>query len=77
MKQLNNKGFTLIELLATIVIIGLVIGLSTFGIIKVVNNSKDQSAVISENNIKEAAKIYSTEKNNDESYWLDIAEKQH
>ena len=77
MKQLNNKGFTLIELLATIVIIGLVIGLSTFGIIKVVNNSKDQSAVISENNIKEAAKIYSTEKNNDDSYWLDIADQEY
>ena len=33
MQKLSNKGFTLIELLATILIIGLVLGLTTYGII--------------------------------------------
>lgn len=73
MKKVNNrKGFTLIELLAVIAIVGLVMGLATFGIVRVVNNSREQSTLISSNNIKEAAKIYSTEKNDDSSYWLDI-----
>ena len=59
--KLDRKGFTLIELLVTIVIIGLVVGFSTYGIIMVVNNSKEKVNVINENNIKEAARIYSNE----------------
>lgn len=63
--KLNRKGFTLIELLVTIVIVGLVAGLSTFGIIKIINNSEEQTVVLSEDNIKEAARLYSTESSND------------
>ena len=69
MKQLNNKGFTLIELLATIAIIGLVIGLSTFGIIKIVENSKNKAKDISMDSIKSSARIYSEEAS---SEWKDI-----
>ena len=62
--KLNRKGFTLVELLITIVIVGLVIGLSTFGIISLVNNSRSKKNILNEENIKEAAKIYSTEVGN-------------
>lgn len=62
---LNRKGFTLIELLVTIVIIGLVVGLSTYGIIKLVNDSEEQTTVLNESNLKEAARIYSSEASSD------------
>lgn len=63
--KLNRKGFTLIELLVTIVIIGLVVGLSTFGIISIINNAEEQTIVLSEDNIKEAARLYSAEASSD------------
>ena len=44
MKKLSNKGFTLIELLATILIIGLVLGLTTYGIISSVKSAKDEGS---------------------------------
>ena len=70
MKKINRKGFTLIELLATIAIIGLVIGLSTFGIIKIVENSKNKAKDISMDSIKSSARIYSEEASSSE--WKDI-----
>ena len=36
--RLNRKGYTLIELLAVILIIGLILGFSTYGIINAFNN---------------------------------------
>lgn len=66
---MNRKGFTLIELLGVIVIIGLVVGLSSFGIIKVYNNSKNKSLALTNKSILEAAEIYANEKMNDEDYW--------
>ena len=59
--RLNRKGFTLVELLVTIVIVGLVIGISTYGIITAINSSENKSKTISLKNIKEAASIYSGE----------------
>ena len=73
--KLNRKGYTLIELLAVILIIGLILGFSTYGIIDAFNNSKNKSLTISINSIKEAAEQYATEKNDDSSYWLDITDK--
>lgn len=40
---MNNKGFTLVELLATIVILGLVMGIASYGVISAINTSKDKS----------------------------------
>ena len=74
MKQ-NRKGYTLIELLAVILIIGLILGFSTYGIINAFNTSKNKSLTISINSIKESAETYATEKNDDSSYWLDITDK--
>lgn len=73
--KLNRKGYTLIELLAVILIIGLVLGFSTYGIINAINSSKEKATTLSENSIKEAAETYATEKNDDSSYWLDITDE--
>ena len=73
--KLNRKGYTLIELLAVILIIGLILGFSTYGIINAFNTSKNKSLTISINSIKESAETYATEKNDDSSYWLDITDK--
>ena len=45
MKKISNKGFTLIELLATILIIGLVLGVTTYGIIISLNKAKKKSKI--------------------------------
>lgn len=41
-KVVNNKGFTLIELLATLVILSLVFGISVYGVMGAINNSKSR-----------------------------------
>ena len=75
--KLNRKGYTLIELLAVILIIGLILGFSTYGIINAFNTSKNKSLTISINSIKESAETYATEKNDDSSSWLDITDKEN
>ena len=40
---MNNKGFTLVELLATIVILGIVMGIASYGVINAINSSKNKS----------------------------------
>lgn len=71
MKKISNKGFTLIELLATILIIGLVLGITTYGIIISVNKAKEKSTNLSLTSIKEAARIYSGELGEDS--WKNIS----
>ena len=71
--KLNKKGYTLIELLAVIVVLGLIIGFSTYGIIKAYNNSKGKATIISESSIKKSANVFSEEKANDSDRWLDIS----
>ena len=65
--KLNRKGFTLVELLVTIVIVGLVVGLSVFGIVKLVGDAESKTSTISIKNMLEAARIYSAEA--DSSSW--------
>ena len=65
MNKLSNKGFTLIELLATILIIGLVLGLTTYGIISSVKSAKDEGSKLTLAGIKEAARTYSSEYTDD------------
>ena len=65
MKKLSNKGFTLIELLATILIIGLVLGLTTYGIISSAKSAKDEGSKLTLAGIKEAARTYSNEYTDD------------
>lgn len=65
MKKLSNKGFTLIELLATILIIGLVLGVTAYGIISSVGSAKETGTTLSIKGIKEAARTYSSEYTDD------------
>ena len=65
MKKLSNKGFTLIELLATILIIGLVLGLTTYGIISSVKSAKIEGSKLTLAGIKESARTYSSEYTDD------------
>ena len=69
---MNKKGFTLVELLGVIVILALVVGGGVFGIIKLIEKSRGESANISVESIKKAATVYSTEKDNDENYWKEM-----
>ncbi|MGN1312293.1 MAG: InlB B-repeat-containing protein [Bacilli bacterium] len=70
--KLNKKGFTLIELLGVIVIIGLIIAGTTYGLIKLIDRSKEEKMGISISSIKETASVYANENNNDEDYWNEI-----
>ena len=54
----NNLGFTLIELIATIVILTLVMGISTYSISAIIKNSKEKNYELLINNIKDAAETY-------------------
>ena len=74
--KLNKKGYTLIELLVVIVVIGLILGFATFGIIKAYNNSKGKTSDISEGSIIDAGETYANEKTNDENYWKNIIDKE-
>ena len=69
MKRINNKGFTLIELLGVIVIIAIILGVGTYGIVNLVNKSKEKSSLISETSIKESASLYADEAS--DSLWVD------
>ena len=67
-KRLNKRGFTLVELLAIIVITAVVLGIGTYSVIHLVNNSKTGATRISVNSIKESASVYSDE---DSNRWLE------
>ena len=71
----NKWGFTLVELLGVIVIIALVVGGGVFGIIKLIDKSREDSTNISVESIKKAATTYSTEKNNNDDYWIEMTRK--
>lgn len=43
---MNRKGFTLVELLAVIVILGVIGGIATIGVLSTINKSKDKSETI-------------------------------
>lgn len=68
-KKINNKGFTLIELLAVIAITAIVLGIGTYGIVNLVNKSKEKGSLISETSIKESASLYADEAG--DSLWID------
>ena len=68
-KKINNKGFTLIELLAIIAITAIILGVGTYGIVNLVNKSKEKGSLISETSIKKSASLYADEAG--DSLWID------
>ena len=67
--KINNKGFTLIELLAIIAITAIILGVGTYGIVNLVNKSKEKGSLISETSIKGSASLYVDEAG--DSLWID------
>ena len=50
---MNNKGFTLVELLATIIILGLVTGISIMSYTSYLNNAKSKTEEVFKNNVSD------------------------
>ena len=60
---MNKRGFSLIELLATLVILGTVMGIATYSIISILNNSKEKNySLILEEEQKYTIKSVNTQK---------------
>lgn len=55
---MNNKGFTLIELLATVVILGIVMGITAYSVLGVIEKSKDKSEKIFVDKLENAIDAY-------------------
>ncbi len=55
---MNKKGFTLIELLSVIVLIGLILGIATTGVIRGQKKAKEKTLAIKVKNIEKAAIVY-------------------
>lgn len=54
----NNKGFTLVELIAAIVLLSLVVGITSFSIIGIINRNKEENYNLLIKNINSAAETY-------------------
>ena len=55
---MNKKGFTLIELLSVIVLIGLILGMATTGVIRGQKKAKEKTLASKVKNIEKAAIVY-------------------
>lgn len=55
---MNKKGFTLIELLSVIVLIGLILGIATTGILRGEKKAKEKTLATKVKNIEKAAIVY-------------------
>ena len=54
----NKKGFTLVELIATIVVLALVVGISSYAVIGLIQSSKEKNYELLITSIKDAAETY-------------------
>lgn len=55
---MNNKGFTLVELLGTIMILSIIIGISSYSIVTVLNETKKKNYELLIEDIKKASETY-------------------
>ncbi len=55
---MNKKGFTLIELLSVIVLIGLILGIATTGVIRGQKKAKERTLATKIKNIEKASIVY-------------------
>ena len=63
-KNDNRKGFTLIDVLAAMVIIAIITSISYVVYINTINNSREKSLAIAQNNVKKSAEVFSKESSN-------------
>ena len=54
----KKNGFTLVELLSTVVILGVILSITAYLVIRNINKSKEDAKLITYNNIKNTAKTY-------------------
>ena len=54
----NNKGFTLVELIAAIVLLSVVVGITSYSIIGIINRNKEENYNLLIKNINSAAETY-------------------
>ena len=62
----KKNGFTLVELLSTIVILGIIVSITVYLVMKNINSAKEDTKLIAYNNIKTVARSYTDEVS---SYW--------
>lgn len=55
---MNKKGFTLVELLSVIVLLGLIMGIASYGVIRAGNKAKERTLLTKIKNIEKAAVLY-------------------
>ena len=55
---MEKKGFTLVELLVVIAVIGIIMTVATFSVVGILNREKNKLLDEMEKNLKEAAKAY-------------------
>ena len=55
---MNRKGFTLVEMLATIVILSVVMGIASYGVLHVIDSSKQKTEEVFINKLNDAFESY-------------------
>lgn len=58
MKMLDVKGFTLIELLAVLILLSIIMGIGSYSIVGILNNSRDKDYKLLIENINDAVEEY-------------------
>ena len=55
---MNKKGFTLVELLSVIVLLGLIMGIASYGVMRAGKKAKERTLLTKIKNIEKAAVLY-------------------
>ena len=68
-KKLNKKGFSLVEILVAIFIISLLFGFITYSTVKMLNNTKEKSLLVTVDNLLKTGTLYVKE-NINKTLWI-------